>query len=64
MHRGIVEAGSEESPPVHDVRQSVHANRVGGEQGRIEDSGRRHHHEGEPILHKHVTHLGEEKGTE
>lgn len=49
------------SPPVHDVGQSVHANRVGGQQGWIKDSSRGHHHQGQPVLHKRVTHLREQK---
>lgn len=52
---------AETGPPVHDVGQSVHTNRVSGQQGWIKDSSRRHHHQGQPVLHKCVTHLREQK---
>lgn len=48
----------EESPPVHDVGQSVHVNWVSGQQGWVKNSRWRHHHEGKPVLQEHITHLG------
>jgi len=56
MERSLWQAALE-SPPVHDVGQPVHTGRVCGKQGGVENSWRRHHHEGKAKLQKGVTYL-------
>lgn len=52
---------AETGPPVHDVGQPVHTKRLSGQQGWIKDSSRRHHYQGQLVLHKRVTHLRQQK---